>query len=212
MTNRHALRGLYVITDRQLVQKRQLSLSDMVDQAIRGGARIIQYRNKQSALSVRMQESVELATLCRQHGVLFLVNDDVEIAAHCHADGVHIGQTDIGINEARARLGEDKIIGVTCHNELQLARRAQQLGADYVAFGRFYPSHSKPTATPASTDILRMASEELSIPLCAIGGINQANAQYLIDHGADMLAVIQAVLGAEDIRLAANNLAQLFKD
>ncbi len=206
------LRGLYVLTDRKLIKTRGMQAEQMVEEAILGGARIVQYRNKQSPLSVRKQEAMGIARICREHRVTFLVNDDIEVAIHTEADGVHLGQTDMPLQQARQELGTGKIIGITCHNDLQLARNAEQHGADYVAFGRFYPSRSKPGAPPASIDTLVRAHQELAIPVCAIGGITINNARNLIDHGADMIAVINEVLGAADIRHAATSLAALFRD
>jgi len=134
----------------------------------------------------------------------------VELAIEVDADGVHLGQQDTPYSVARKLLGENKIIGITCHDKIELARQAEQEGADYVAFGRFFPSNSKPTAPPATMQILEQAKQELSIPLCAIGGITLDNATPLIEHGADMLAVIEAVLGARRIKQAAEAISKQF--
>lgn len=208
MTER--LRGLYVITDHALHAQRDLSLLAMVEAAVTGGARIVQYRNKTAAVAERQREAQVLAELCKAHNVLFLINDDVQLALRVDADGVHIGQTDTTLLRARELLGEDRIIGVTCHNQIELALTAQQAGADYVAFGRFFPSVTKPEATPASLSILQQARAALTIPIAAIGGITPANAPPLLAQGVDMLAVIHGVFGAADITAAAGEYAQLF--
>jgi thiamine-phosphate pyrophosphorylase len=206
----HKLRGLYVITDYELARQRNIPLLVLITQAIHGGARIVQYRNKHAAFPQRCQEAAQLVHICKTHNVTFLINDDVETALEVDADGVHLGQSDTPLALARAQLGPDKIIGITCHNQLDLAQRAQQAGADYVAFGRFFASQSKPTAPSAELTILTQARQELALPICAIGGITHNNAAQVIAQGADMLAVIHAVLAAEDVADAARKFAQLF--
>lgn len=208
MTER--LRGLYVITDQALCVQRKTPLPDMVEAAINGGARIVQYRNKTSSMPERQREAQALADLCKQRAVVFLINDDVQLALTVNADGVHIGQADTALLHARELLGEQRIVGVTCHDRLELALAAERDGADYVAFGRFFPSVTKPQAPPASLDILREARARLRIPIAAIGGITPANAPALLAAGADMLAVIHGVFGAADIRAAAGEYARLF--
>ena len=148
--------------------------------------------------------------LCKQLDALLLINDDVDIAVEVNADGVHLGPEDMDIQEARARLGSDKIIGITCHNDIQLAREAEQAGADYVALGRFFGSSSKPSAPPASLDTLQQAVNELSIPVCAIGGISPENAPKLIGKGAHMIAVINGVFGTWNVTKAAKAYTKLF--
>ena len=204
------LQGLYVITDSELAQQTTRSIEAMVEQAIAGGARIVQYRNKFAFPSVQEQEATNLAQLCREYGVTFLINDDIDLALCVDADGVHLGQTDMPLASARHQLGAEKIIGITCHNDLDLAQAAQAGGADYVAFGRFFPSRSKPGASAASLDTLTHAKKRLQIPVCAIGGITQTNAPLLIEHGVDMLAVIHAILAARDVEKAARQFAKLF--
>lgn len=183
---------------------------DMVGAAIAGGARIVQYRNKVASPEVQANEANELMDLCRARGVLFLVNDDVDLAQAVGADGVHLGQGDTDLALARAQLGPQRIIGVTCHDKLTLAHRAQTGSANYVAFGRFFPSLTKPEAPPADMGILRQAKAELRIPVVAIGGITPSNATALLDAGADMLAVIHGVFGADNIASAADEYAHLF--
>jgi len=204
------LKGLYVITDRPMCLERSMSVDKIAALAIAGGASIIQYRNKQSPPAVRRYEANLLAELCSKMGAILLINDDVDIAIEVDAHGVHLGQEDMSLEEARLRLGEHKIIGITCHNDLELARQAEKGGADYVAIGRFFPSASKPSAPPATIETLRQASSELSIPVCAIGGITHDNAPELIKNGAQMIAVCNAVFGAWKITQAAKDFSKLF--
>lgn len=185
-------------------------LADQAAQAIAGGARLIQYRNKGGDPAQRLQEAEALRSVCRAAAVPFIVNDDVALAAHIGADGVHLGRGDADPAAARERLGPDALIGVSCYDSLERAIHAQAVGADYVAFGRFFPSRTKPLATPATTELLCRAREILDIPLVAIGGITPDNGGILIAAGADMLAAIDAVFGRADIRAAAAAFASLF--
>ena len=204
------LSGLYCITDPELTRQSPLSIEQMVEQAILGGARIIQYRDKSAPRSQQVDTADRLCRICRQHSVVFLINDDPQLAKSVEAHGVHLGQTDSKLLDARQLLGEDKIIGITCHADIKLANKAAQQGADYVAFGRFFPSQTKPEASPAPIDLLAQAHRELSIPITAIGGITKDNAAGLLEAGANMLAVIHGVFGQADIQQAATNFARLF--
>jgi thiamine-phosphate pyrophosphorylase len=173
---------------------------------------MIQYRNKGPAASADIDEVVSLAVLCRQQGIPLIINDDVELAAVVGAAGVHLGRDDASLLSARARLGTAAIIGVSCYNDLQRARQAAQAGADYVAFGRFFPSHSKPEAVPADPGLLAQAATELAIPVAAIGGITPANGKALLAAGASLLAAIHGVFGQPDIETAAQRYAALFRE
>jgi thiamine-phosphate pyrophosphorylase len=204
------LHGLYAITDPDLIASDRLVAT--ITLAIRGGARLIQYRNKSSDAGQRQQEAASLATVCRQYAVLFIVNDDVELAAAVAADGVHLGRDDPQIAVARHRLGPRAIIGVSCYNQLARGRAAATAGADYLAFGRFHPSKTKPAAVSADLDVLRAARAEFSQPLVAIGGITPENGNQLIEAGADMLAVIHGVFGQNDPEAAARRYAELFEN
>jgi thiamine-phosphate pyrophosphorylase len=202
------LRGLYVITDNNLTEQHQLAQA--VLSAIKGGARLLQYRDKSGDDEARATTATMLAALCRQHDVTFIINDDVQLAMCSKAHGVHLGQDDTGVIAARRQLGGEAIIGVSCHGDLELARDAENQGADYVAFGRFFPSHTKPDAPAADTQVLTDAARELSIPCVAIGGITPDNGGSLIHAGADMLAVIHGIFGTQDIEAAARRYAELF--
>jgi thiamine-phosphate pyrophosphorylase len=204
------LRGLYAITDSRLAA--QSSLSQQVAQALAGGARVIQYRDKGGDPDRRMREASGLLQLCHQKGVPLIINDDLELAVQVGADGIHLGKDDPSIARARRRLGPGALIGVSCYNRFELAVSAQAAGADYIAFGRFFPSSSKPGAVQAEAGLLRRAKEELHIPTVAIGGITPENGAPLIAAGASMLAVIEGVFGQPDIRAACERFNQLFED
>jgi thiamine-phosphate pyrophosphorylase len=200
------LTGLYAITDssqKQLVEKVELSL--------KGGASIIQYRDKSSDQQKRLAQANKLLELCRRHSAYLIINDDVELACAVGADGAHLGQDDIDITSAREQLGDQAIIGISCYNRLDLAIAAQGAGADYVAFGRFFPSNSKPLAVQAEIELLQEAKKRIQLPIVAIGGITPENGAPLIAAGADMLAVIQGVFGQQDIRAAAEQFEKLFE-
>jgi thiamine-phosphate pyrophosphorylase len=207
MSKASRLRGLYAITDRQLCGGRLL---ESVSAAIAGGARIIQYRDKSGDSERRQAEATALCQLCREHDALFIINDEVELALQVDADGVHIGQSDSRLAQARQQLGPDKLIGVSCNNRLEYALTAQQQGADYVAFGRFFPSTTKPDAPQADLSLLETAREQLTIPIVAIGGITPETAGRLVHAGADMLAVIHGVFGQANVEAAARHLNEIF--
>jgi thiamine-phosphate pyrophosphorylase len=206
---RSGLRGLYAITDASLSPGRQLPHD--VEQALLGGARVIQYRDKTDNTSQRLADATALQQLCRDHGASLIINDDIELAKRVGADGVHLGADDSAPSSARKILGEDAIIGVSCYNRLDLAAKAAAAGADYIAFGRFHPSRSKPQAVQAQPALLGNAKERYHLPLVAIGGITPQNGAPLIRAGADMLAVIHGVFGQSDIQAACRRLTRLFE-
>jgi thiamine-phosphate pyrophosphorylase len=148
--------------------------------------------------------------LCRRYGTPLLINDDVALCLAIGADGVHLGQNDSGLRQARERLGPSAIIGMTCHSDLALAHKAEENGASYVAFGRFFPSVTKPHAVPADIGILPVARAALKVPIVAIGGINAENGGALITAGADMLAVIHDLFAFPDVEIRARALNSLF--
>ncbi|MEW6329987.1 MAG: thiamine phosphate synthase [Pseudomonadota bacterium] len=203
------LAGLYAIADTRYLDDARLI--EAVTQAIVGGARIIQYRDKKHSAEQRARHATELAALCRQRGALFIVNDDVSLAKLSQADGVHVGREDAALAQAREHLGPRAIIGVSCYNELARAEAAEKQGADYVAFGRFFPSRTKPQAVQANPELLREAKKKLRIPVVAIGGITPENGASLIAAGANALAVIEGVFGQVDVRAAAERYTRLFK-
>jgi thiamine-phosphate pyrophosphorylase len=200
--------GLYAIADTHYLGDAHLVAA--VTKAIEGGARVIQYRDKIHNATVRARQAMALAELCRGHGLPFIVNDDVELARQVEADGVHLGSGDASVANARAQLDSRTIIGVSCYNEIERALKAQAGGVDYVAFGRFFPSRTKPGAVPAEPALLREARKKLHLPIVAIGGITPENGASLIAAGADALAVIEGVFGQSDVRAAAERYARLF--
>lgn len=204
------LTGLYAVTDQELAQRD--GLNHQVEAAIQGGARIIQYRDKGKDQPKRIREAIQLLHICRTHGVPLIINDDLELAHHIGADGIHLGRNDTTIEQARQRLSPSTIIGVSCYNELQYAHDVQAAGADYVAFGRFFTSATKPNAIQADIGLLEQARKALQIPIVAIGGITPENGSQLVQAGADMLAVIQGIFAQPDIRLACYKFSKLFKE
>ena len=190
--------GLYAIT--QTHDKSGDTIINEVEAAIRGGAVIVQYRDKNPTDAIYLAR--DLVKICHQHKVPLIVNDDVELAASAGADGVHIGKEDGAIAHARKRLGSDAIIGVSCYNFVEQALDAQGQGATYVAFGRFFPSSSKPLAAPAKIETLQQAKLALNIPIVAIGGILPENGAELLAAGADLLAVIGGLFESQPERSA----------
>jgi thiamine-phosphate pyrophosphorylase len=201
-------RGLYVITDATLAGTSNLGAQ--VEQALLGGARCVQYRDKGLDRQRQRREAAALVRICRARGTALIINDDPELAAEVQADGVHLGKDDADIGRARRLLGPRGVIGVSCYNRLELARAAQAAGADYVAFGRFFASASKPQAVQAQPQLLTAARAEIHLPLVAIGGITPENGAALVRAGADMLAVIHGVFGQPDVRRAAQAYARCF--
>ena len=209
MTSALPSSGLYAVTDSQLIPAQ--ALAEDVAQAIAGGACLIQYRDKQHSLPERKRAAARLLRLCEQQGVPLIINDDVELARETGADGVHLGRHDASISEARERLGATAIIGASCYNRLESAVAAARAGASYIAFGRFFPSHSKPDAVQADLELLTQARAQLDLPIAAIGGITPENGRQLVEAGANLLAVIHGVFGQADIEAAARRYADCFR-
>jgi thiamine-phosphate pyrophosphorylase len=204
------LRGLYAITDPERTPGE--NLLDACASALRGGAVLLQYRDKPAGPALRQERAARLRELCDHHGARLIINDDIELARRVGADGVHLGQSDGDPAAARARLGDRALIGVSCHGDPALARNAAARGVDYVALGRFFPSRTKPQAPPAGLETLRALRAELDLPLVAIGGVNPDNAPQLIEAGADLVAVIHDLFAAPDIEARARRFAELFEE
>jgi thiamine-phosphate pyrophosphorylase len=181
---------------------------DEVKAALLGGAGVVQYRAKAGRSSA--EEATALLTMCRESGVPLIINDDVGLALEIGADGVHLGRDDDGLASARELLGPQGIIGVSCYDDLTRALEAQNAGASYVAFGRFFPSLTKPHAPCARLHTLRQAQSQLNVPIVAIGGITQENGGALIGAGADLLAVIEGVFGQKSPETAARGFRALW--
>ncbi len=187
---------LYGITSRELMPGSLMTTK--VRAAVVGGCGWIQYRDKSDNHRRRTQEATALRDLCHEYGAKLIINDDLDLAESIGADGIHLGQGDADAASARARLGTDAIIGVTCHASVALALTARDAGASYVAFGRFFDSATKPGASTAPLDVLTRAREQLDIPIVAIGGISLASAAAILAAGADTLAVCAAVFDCAD--------------
>jgi len=201
-------RGLYAIADSAVIPPDKMVQA--VARALQGGAAMVQYRDKSADPERRRFEAQDLMTLCRPLKKPLIINDDVELAAEVGADGVHLGKEDGACAVARSRLGQAAIIGISCYNELERAVQAEAEGADYVAFGSFFPSHTKPQAVEADLTLLKSAKRKLKIPIVAIGGITPENGGALVEAGADLLAVITGIFGQEDIEGAARAYSRLY--
>jgi thiamine-phosphate pyrophosphorylase len=201
--------GLYAITDSLLTPPETLVAS--VEAALRGGAVMVQYREKSAPMAERLAQAANLCAACQNAGVPLLINDDPDLAKRVGAAGVHLGQSDRSLAEARHLLGDQAIIGITCHDNLALARAGLEAGADYLAFGRFFTSSTKPGAPAASPRVLTEA-RDFGCPLTAIGGVTVKNGVPLIRAGADMLAVVGGLFGGttEDIERRAKAFECLF--
>jgi thiamine-phosphate pyrophosphorylase len=201
------IKGLYAVTPdladtAVLVSKVQTALSS--------GARLVQYRNKTVDGSTRREQAQALLDLCRHNGATLIINDDVALARSLDADGVHVGREDAAVRDARAQLGRGKIVGASCYDNIEKARLAAADGADYIAFGSFFASTVKPGAVRPPLSLLT-AARMLGLPVVAIGGITLANAQQLVDAGADAIAVISALFAAQDIAVATRAFCRFFQ-
>lgn len=200
--------GLYGITPET---ENTPTLLLQVGLALAGGMRWLQYRSKNPDRSLRQRQAIALRELCARHGAHLIVNDDVALALKIGADGVHLGRDDMPPGEARLILGAGRLVGVSCYNQLELAVRGAEAGADYVAFGSFFPSTVKPGAVRADRGLISAAKQRLRLPVVAIGGITPDIAPGLIEAGADAVAVLTALFGARDIQAAACAFSELFQ-
>lgn len=189
------LKGLYAITDTEHLSS-EIMLTK-TEEILRAGTKLLQYRNKQADQNTRLTEAKQLVDLCKQFSVPLIINDDITLAIKINADGIHLGKTDLSIADARERLGNNAIIGCSCYNDMDRASDAVNAGADYIAFGAFFSSPSKPDAVHAKPEIIGRAKQQFDLPVVAIGGITPENGQPLIDAGADMLAVISGLYASE---------------
>lgn len=200
--------NLFAITDSQLLPGDTLFAG--VSAALKGGCKLVQYRDKSADRARRLFEAKQLLVLCNQHQAQLLINDDVSLAQEIGAHGVHLGQGDTNPVAARIILGSRAIIGVTCHDSLALAQQAIKDSANYIAFGRFFSSNTKPDARPAPISLISDARKEFSnTPIIVIGGITLDNGKQLLDAGADMLAVCHSLFTADDITAHAKQFIEL---
>jgi len=203
-----AIKGLYAIADTEILAGRDLLYC--VNEAIKGGASLVQLRDKSTDPVRRKQIAVALRELCANSNVIFIVNDDAELARAVLADGVHLGKDDMPVAQARTILGQQSVIGVSCYNQVALADKAQDLKADYVAFGSFFKSVTKPEAVPATLDLVEKAVGKINLPIVAIGGISPDNALPLVNAGVKAIAVASGLFRQKDIRAAAAAYCRIF--
>lgn len=199
---------LYAVTDRTWLNGRSLAAD--VEAALQGGVTFLQIREKELAEAAFLAEAKELQALAARYGVPFVVNDNVEIALAIGADGVHVGQSDMEAGDVRAKLGADKIIGVSVRT-VEQALRAQAHGADYLGVGAVFGTSTKVDANTVTVDDLREICDAVSIPVVAIGGVNAENVSQLANTGIDGVAVVSALFAAQDIRAAAADLLEKTK-
>ena len=200
---------LYAVTDRHWLDGRRLI--DVVRESLDGGVTMVQLREKTLEEEKFLEEAKELQALCRERGVPFLVNDNVEIAREMNADGVHVGQSDMEALDVRAILGPDKILGVSAQT-VEQAILAEKHGADYLGVGAVFPTGSKDDADDVSYDTLNAICQAVSIPVVAIGGITQQNVEKLAGSGICGVAVISAIYAAKDVKAAAADLKATVKE
>ena len=201
---------LYAVTD-QMWLKEGEKLADVVESVLQNGATFLQIREKDLAEDAFEAEAERLKTRCAQHGVPFVVNDSVEIALQCDADGVHVGQSDIKGRDIRAIIGPDKILGISA-GTVKEAVAAEKAGADYIGVGAVFPTGTKKNATPMTMELLKEIVSSVSIPVVAIGGISAENILQLCGSGVDGVAVVSAIFAAEDPGKATADLLKLAKE
>ncbi len=194
--------GLYGITAENFANGK--SNIECVRQMIKGGIKIIQYREKYKSIKKKTKEAKEIAKICKDNGIIFIVNDHVDIALLTNADGIHIGQDDMDINDVRKIIGDNKIIGVSTHAKDE-ALKAVKNGADYIGVGPIFPTTTKDTK-PVGLQYLKWAVENIHIPFVAIGGIKKHNLEQIITTGAKRICLVSEIVGANDIKGTVSNL------
>ena len=204
---RALVRGIYAITPDEPDTARLLARTELV---LRGGARVVQYRNKTAARALRSTQALALRTLCARRKSLLIINDHLDLALEVDADGLHVGGTDGDIATMRSLIGPDRLLGASCYDRLDRAEYAQLAGADYIAFGSMFLSRTKPAATRANLALFDSA-RRLGLPMVGIGGINARNIDQLIAAGADAAALITDLYEANDIRRHTYELARRFR-
>ena len=200
---------LYAITDRSWLKGR--TVAEQVEDALKGGATFIQLREKALDYDSFLAEAFEVKALCKKYNVPFVINDNVDIAVACDADGVHVGQSDMEAGDVRAKLGDNKIIGVSVHT-VEEAVKAQERGADYLGVGAVFTTSTKNDAVTASLGVLRDICEAVNIPVVAIGGVNETNILKLKGTGIDGVSIISAIFSKDDITKATEQLLALSKE
>ena len=204
---RHML--LYAVTDRAWTGKQ--TLYEQVEAALKGGVTCVQLREKELDETAFLQEAKALCALCRRYGVPFIVNDNVEIAIACGADGIHVGQEDLAVGEVRRRVGENMILGVSVHT-VEEACQAVRDGADYLGLGAVFPTSTKTDVEQMSNETLRAICDAVDVPIVAIGGINRGNILKLAGSGVDGVALVSAIFSAEDIERTCRELRAMSEE
>lgn len=201
------MRGLYVITDENLTPRDKIF--EMVESSLRGGAKFVQLRDKEVSYSDSLAVAIELKKLLSHYDAKLVINDNLELALESKADGLHIGKDDLTLKDAKVKF-KNGFIGVSCYGDILRAVTMQENGADYIAFGSFYSSPTKPHSGVVPKETITIAKERLKVPICVIGGINLQRAEELINLGADMVAVISDIWSSDDIQAHAKEYSKLF--
>ena len=202
------MNGLYIVTPDWDDTDQLLAATE---QALLGGAMLVQYRHKTAPEALRHEQAAALLKLCRAHGRPLIINDHIDLCVALDADGVHVGGTDESVARVRERVGVSKIVGASCYGQLSLAKAAAAAGASYVAFGGFYPSRVKKYEVSTPPSIVSDALQSVTVPICVIGGMTVENAKPLVDLGAHMVAAISSVYSASDQQSAAAAFTALFR-
>ena len=197
MSKKELLKGIYVLSDALLTPTE--TILSQIERVLKAGVSVIQFREKYASDNEIELTCKALGALCTQYNALFIIDDRVHLAKKVDADGLHVGEDDISYEEARAIMGEDKIIGISCYGDIERALKYEALGADYVAFGSFFPSPTKPHAKVVPLEVLHEAKKVLRVPICAIGGINETNIGQVNSSGIEMYSVISAVYANDTI-------------
>jgi len=203
------IKGLYVITDKFLIPRERFI--ETVEAALRGGADVLQIREKETPTKEILHIGKKILEITRRYGVPLIINDDPFLVKEIEADGVHLGKEDIPLKEARKILGEDAIIGVSAYGDLDLAKKLEEEGANYIAFGNFFKSPTKPEEEIVPFEILKEAKKILKVPVVAIGGINESNLPLLLEYSPDAVAVVSAVFGKDNAEEAAKKLKNILE-
>lgn len=203
------LKGLYIVTpDWDDTAK----LVEVTEKALKGGAELVQYRHKTASPEQRREQAKALQAVCKRYGKPFIINDFVDLAIELDADGVHVGESDEAVAAVRAKVGPNKIVGASCYGDMNLVRKAHEAGANYIAFGGFYPSRIKKYPVTTELDIVKQMKKEMpGLPSVAIGGITLENAVPLVERGVDMISVISSVYFADDPEAAARAFAKMYE-
>lgn len=200
---------LYAVTDRSWTGEREIL--EQVEEAIQGGASCVQLREKELDEETFLREAKDICALCRRYGVPFIVNDNVDVALACGADGIHVGQEDLTASEVRRRVGAGMMLGVSVHT-VEEARQAVADGADYLGLGAVFPTSTKTDVDQMPSDLLRTICQSVDVPIVAIGGINKTNIQKLSGSGVDGVALVSAIFSAEDIEGTCRELLALSEE